>query len=54
MGFGYDPLFFFPDFGKTFGEIDRATKAAVSHRGKALKRFAEALPALLDLSAAPP
>jgi XTP/dITP diphosphohydrolase len=53
-GFGYDPLFFFPDFGKTFGEIDRATKATVSHRGKALKRFAEALPALLNLSAAPP
>ena len=32
-GFGYDPLFFYPPFGRTFGEIDRETKASVSHRG---------------------
>ena len=43
-GFGYDPLFFFPPFGKTFGEIDRQKKASVSHRGKALKKLAEILP----------
>jgi len=49
-GFGYDPLFFYPLFGKTFGEIDRETKATVSHRGKALKRLASALPKLLDLA----
>ena len=49
-GFGYDPLFFYPPFGKTFGEIDRATKATVSHRGKALKRLAEILPTLVDLT----
>ncbi|HYA30017.1 MAG TPA: XTP/dITP diphosphatase [Acidobacteriota bacterium] len=49
-GFGYDPLFFFPPFGKTFGEIDRETKATVSHRGKALKKLAETLPALADLA----
>lgn len=49
-GFGYDPLFFYPPFGKTFGEIDRETKATVSHRGKALKRLAEALPKLVDLT----
>ena len=41
-GFGYDPLFFYPPMGKTFGEIDRETKATVSHRGKALKRLAAA------------
>ena len=46
-GFGYDPLFFFPPFGKTFGEIDQETKATVSHRGKALKRLADALPQLI-------
>jgi XTP/dITP diphosphohydrolase len=46
-GFGYDPLFFYPPLGKTFGEIERSAKAAVSHRGKALRRFAEALPALI-------
>jgi XTP/dITP diphosphohydrolase len=39
-GFGYDPLFFYPPWGKTFGEIDRETKATVSHRGKALKKLA--------------
>jgi XTP/dITP diphosphohydrolase len=46
-GFGYDPLFFYPPFGKTFGEIDQETKATVSHRGKALKRLADALPQLV-------
>ncbi len=46
-GFGYDPLFFYPPFGKTFGEIDRELKATVSHRGKALQKLADALPALL-------
>jgi XTP/dITP diphosphohydrolase len=49
-GFGYDPLFFYPPLGKTFGEIDRETKAMVSHRGKALKKLAEALPELVDLT----
>jgi XTP/dITP diphosphohydrolase len=52
-GFGYDPLFFYPPFGKTFGEIDRETKATVSHRGKALKKLAEALPTLIGLAAYP-
>lgn len=47
-GFGYDPLFFYPPFGKTFGEIDQENKATVSHRGKALQRLAEALPKLVD------
>ena len=49
-GFGYDPLFFFPPFEKTFGEIDRESKATVSHRGKALKKLAEMLPLLVDLT----
>jgi XTP/dITP diphosphohydrolase len=52
-GFGYDPLFFFPPFGKTFGEIERDVKATVSHRGKALAKLAAALPSLIDLSAKP-
>jgi XTP/dITP diphosphohydrolase len=41
-GFGYDPIFFFPPYGKTFGEVDPDEKDRVSHRGKAfarLKRF---------------
>ena len=52
-GFGYDPLFFYPPLRKTFGEIDRETKATVSHRGQALKRLAETLPSLVDLAAKP-
>jgi XTP/dITP diphosphohydrolase len=36
-GFGYDPLFFVPEFGKTAAELDPAAKNAVSHRGQALQ-----------------
>lgn len=50
QGFGYDPLFFYPPFNKTFGEIDRKTKATVGHRGKALKKLSEILPSLVDLA----
>ena len=39
-GFGYDPVFFYPGFGKTFGQSTREEKSSVSHRGKALRDFA--------------
>jgi XTP/dITP diphosphohydrolase len=52
-GFGYDPLFFYPPFNKTFGEIGREIKATVSHRGKALKRLAKKLPTLVDFAVKP-
>jgi XTP/dITP diphosphohydrolase len=42
-GFGYDPLFFYPPFGKTFGEVGREEKDRVSHRGKAFARLREFL-----------
>lgn len=35
-GFGYDPVFFYPAYGKTFAEISSEKKNRVSHRGKAL------------------
>jgi XTP/dITP diphosphohydrolase len=35
-GFGYDPVFFYPPLGCTFGEISDEAKERVSHRGKAL------------------
>ena len=38
-GFGYDPLFFYPPFGRTFGEVSREDKDRVSHRGKAFARL---------------
>jgi len=46
-GFGYDPLFFYPPFGCTFGEARPEDKDRVSHRGKAfarLRRFLESMP----------
>jgi len=46
-GFGYDPLFFFEEFGKTFAELTMAEKNTVSHRGKALAEFREELPKVL-------
>jgi XTP/dITP diphosphohydrolase len=46
-GFGYDPLFFYPPFGKTFGEVPAADKDRVSHRGKAFARLREFLVTLL-------
>jgi XTP/dITP diphosphohydrolase len=52
-GFGYDPIFFYPSLGKTFGEIDREIKATVSHRGKALKKLAQILPWVIDLGTKP-
>jgi XTP/dITP diphosphohydrolase len=36
-GFGYDPLFYYPPFGCSFGEVDGEKKFAVSHRGNALR-----------------
>jgi XTP/dITP diphosphohydrolase len=38
-GFGYDPLFFFPELGKTTAELEPEQKHAISHRGKALRRL---------------
>ena len=35
-GFGYDPVFFYPPLGRTFGELSDEEKARVSHRGLAL------------------
>jgi XTP/dITP diphosphohydrolase len=35
-GFGYDPLFYYPPFGCTFGEASDEQKLSVSHRGQAL------------------
>ncbi len=41
-GFGYDPLFYLPDLGKTFAEMTPEEKARYSHRAKALEKLIEA------------
>lgn len=46
-GFGYDPLFFSDELGRTFGEATPEEKDAVSHRGRALRALAEALRAAI-------
>lgn len=40
-GFGYDPLFYHPPFGSTFGEAAAEQKLLVSHRGKAIAKMVE-------------
>ena len=42
-GFGYDPLFYFPQFDKTLAEVTPEQKNSVSHRGNAIKALAEKL-----------
>jgi XTP/dITP diphosphohydrolase len=40
-GFGYDPLFFFPEIGKSFAELTAEEKARYSHRGAAFRALLE-------------
>lgn len=42
-GFGYDPILWLPEFGKTSAEITMDEKNRISHRGKALRAMREAL-----------
>ncbi|MBI2082631.1 MAG: RdgB/HAM1 family non-canonical purine NTP pyrophosphatase [Deltaproteobacteria bacterium] len=42
-GFGYDPIFFLPEFGKTMAEISPDLKNQISHRGKALQKMKKIL-----------
>ena len=42
-GFGYDPIFYVPEFHKTTAELTGEEKNAVSHRGKALRAMKEEL-----------
>ena len=47
-GFGYDPLFFYPPFGHTFGETPLPEKMKVSHRARALAQLREWLEHAVD------
>lgn len=47
-GFGYDPIFFVPQFSKTFSELTAEEKNKVSHRGLALQALMAKLPRWLE------
>ncbi len=47
-GFGYDPIFFYPDFQKTFGELTIGEKKSISHRGVASELLLKFLNELKD------
>ena len=40
-GFGYDPIFYYPPYGRTLAEVSEAEKVAVAHRGIAFRAFAD-------------
>ena len=42
-GFGYDPIFYVPEFGRTTAQLSPEEKNAISHRGKALRKMKELL-----------
>ncbi|MBS4023218.1 MAG: XTP/dITP diphosphatase [Dethiobacter sp.] len=48
-GFGYDPLFFVPELGKTFAEMTPAEKNSVSHRARAMSGARKILKQILQL-----
>lgn len=47
-GFGYDPIFYLPQYGCTTAELDPETKNELSHRGKALRDMKEQLRNILQ------
>lgn len=44
-GFGYDPLFYVPAFGKTMAELSPEQKQSISHRGNAIRKLLEVMKA---------
>jgi XTP/dITP diphosphohydrolase len=44
-GFGYDPIFLFPPYGRTLASVSREDKLQVAHRGKAFRSVADWLTA---------
>ncbi len=47
-GFGYDPLFLFPELGQTFAELGVGTKGDLSHRARAMRAIKPELLAYLN------
>lgn len=49
-GFGYDPIFFLPQYGKTSAQISAEEKNAISHRGKATRALVQLMKTLPDFN----
>jgi XTP/dITP diphosphohydrolase len=49
-GFGYDPLFYHPGLGRSFAEVDQATKGELSHRGVAFRQLRDHLRSAMESS----
>jgi len=47
-GFGYDPMFFIPEYGMTFGQLGDAFKSVISHRARANRKFVPKLLATIN------
>jgi len=47
-GFGYDPVFYFPERGKTMAELEPEVKNRISHRARALEKLKHLLPNFLE------
>ncbi len=47
-GFGYDPIFYLPEYGQTFSEMPQAEKNKISHRARAMAQFAQQLQQMLQ------
>lgn len=48
-GFGYDPIFYVPDYHQTFAELNPSIKNRISHRANALKQFKERIRHLVQM-----
>ena len=53
FGFGYDPIFYYPPYETTLGNVDDERKLAVAHRGKAFRQFRQWLMSGRDRSFSP-
>jgi XTP/dITP diphosphohydrolase len=47
FGFGYDPIFYYPPLGKTFGELKEQEKNEISHRSVAFRKLKDFFPILI-------
>ena len=47
-GFGYDPIFYYPELKKTFGELDPSLKHEISHRNLAFKKLKTKISKIID------